>query len=400
MKFNETLTEVVENILEVNRIPMLIGEPGIGKSSWLEALAQRHKTQCFTLACNQLGDKSDLTGGRLVPINEEKTEYKQVFFPHHIIMDAIVYANEHPRQKPILFLDEINRTTSDVTSALLSIPTSRKIGDVKLPNNLRLVIAGNDKGNIVSLDQASVSRFVLLKTEPEAQTLMALIEDLHPVIKTALTNDPTLVFKKKMIVDTNEEEDVADMTLDDFESFLDSDDMSQITTPRTIEALSDWLNNTGNALLKKLMYEQGDNKSVLQEVIEGFTGETEFTAAVIILLVDYLTQNQTQQQGNMKGIMKPQMYDDWKKLQTQKEIEEFVSQLSPSEQSACLSYALYEKEDNERFIKAVSQQLTQFEKEDILAIVTANAHDQLDSKNVADLLDTKTPIANILSTLI
>ena len=120
----------------------------------------------------------------------------------------------------------------------------------------------------------------------------------------------------------------------------------------------------------------------------------------MILLVDYLTQNQTQQQGNMKGIMKPQMYDDWKKLQTQKEIEEFVSQLSPSEQSACLSYALYEKEDNERFIKAVSQQLTQFEKEDILAIVTANAHDQLDSKNVADLLDTKTPIANILSTLI
>ena len=39
MKFNSMLTNFVAKDLNAGKIPMLLGEPGIGKSSWTEALA-------------------------------------------------------------------------------------------------------------------------------------------------------------------------------------------------------------------------------------------------------------------------------------------------------------------------------------------------------------------------
>ena len=70
MKFDNTLMLCVKKDLEKNLIPMLLGEPGIGKSSWLQNLANLMHTKCFTLACNQLADKADLTGARLVPVTD------------------------------------------------------------------------------------------------------------------------------------------------------------------------------------------------------------------------------------------------------------------------------------------------------------------------------------------
>lgn len=148
MKFDKTLMTCVSANVHDNLVPMLLGEPGIGKSSWVEALATKLKTKCFTLACNQLADKADLTGARLVPVTDKDgnvNDYKQVFYPHAVIHDAIEYAIAHPDETPILFMDELNRTTPDVTSEALSIPTLRSIGSKQLPPNLRVITAGNDK---------------------------------------------------------------------------------------------------------------------------------------------------------------------------------------------------------------------------------------------------------------
>ena len=173
MKFNDTLMKMVDKDIERGLIPMLLGEPGIGKSSWVIALGKRNCTQVFVLPCNQLADKADLTGARLVPITDDNgaiVDYDQVFYPHSVINRAIRYAEEHPRENPILFMDELNRTTPDVTSECLSIPTLRAIGNKKLPANLRVITAGNDKGNITSLDEASISRFVLSACEDFAKS--------------------------------------------------------------------------------------------------------------------------------------------------------------------------------------------------------------------------------------
>ena len=99
MKFNDTFTEIVKQDLEQGLTPALMGEPGIGKSSFVEALSYTMGTQTFTLPCNQLADKADLTGARLVPTADGKS-YTQVFYPHHVIQDAIEYSRDNPREWP------------------------------------------------------------------------------------------------------------------------------------------------------------------------------------------------------------------------------------------------------------------------------------------------------------
>lgn len=174
MKFNETLSEIVKQDLEMGIVPALMGEPGIGKSSFVDGLAYSMGTRAFVLPCNQLADKADLTGARLVPTADGKS-YTQVFYPHHVIQEAIDYALTNPREWPILFLDEINRTTSDVTSGALTLVTLRRMGHIELPENVRLIVAGNDKGNVTTLDEASLSRFAIFHVEPDATTLMSVL---------------------------------------------------------------------------------------------------------------------------------------------------------------------------------------------------------------------------------
>ena len=71
MKFNDTLMKMVDKDIERGLIPMLLGEPGIGKSSWVIALGKRNCTQVFVLPCNQRSEKADLTGARLVPMTDD-----------------------------------------------------------------------------------------------------------------------------------------------------------------------------------------------------------------------------------------------------------------------------------------------------------------------------------------
>ena len=56
--------------------PALLGEPGIGKTAFLENLANDLKTKVFVLSVNKLAAKEDLTGARLVPTSN-KSDYEQ-----------------------------------------------------------------------------------------------------------------------------------------------------------------------------------------------------------------------------------------------------------------------------------------------------------------------------------
>ena len=403
MKFNKTLTKFVKKDIEEGLIPMLLGEPGIGKSSWLIDLARETRTECFVLACNQLADKADLTGARLVPITDKDgniTDYKQMFYPHAVIHDAIEYAEKHPRENPILFLDELNRTTPDVTSEALSIPTLRSIGSKKLPNNLRVVIAGNDKGNVTALDEASISRFVLYKVEPDTNTFLGLDNELNPFVKNVLEAHPEVIFGKtiKQIKDDDE----ADVNVDIEDIIDDGEDMAQITTPRTISGISKWLNTfTNDELLEALADTKmidGEPVSVLQEAIEGHVGKTSFAAFLYAEIAENITT--TSNQENKVLITKPKCYDDMKKCTDMTSLNEFVSDMTPSDRSGAIVYAIYEKEDNTPYIQALAPVIDSLTSEDTKALMSAKLEDKLDNENVATLLSTNTDIADSLKLLL
>lgn len=408
MKFNDVFQDTVEKIINNSKqVPMLLGEPGIGKSSWIEDLGRKLHTKVFTLACNQLADKADLTGARLVPVETStgETTYEQVFYPHAIIRRAIAYAIENPHETPILFLDELNRTTPDVTSALLSIPTLRTIGNTDLPDNLRVIIAGNDKGNITALDEASVSRFVLFPVEPDVETFIQVNTQLNPFVKTVLMQHPESLFCKMVQTVTSQSDDDDDddgMTSID-EILDDGEDMNQITTPRTITGVSNWLNCYDNAALMTLLQEthnrDGEEVSLLQEIIEGFTGRTNFTKFLMAeIATNLMTVNN---QSNVTSVPKPQCYDKMKQCPDITALNQFISTMSDHDKSGCLVYALYEKTDNKAYINAIlASGITTLESNDMKSLMSLFGSDQLDDANVATFISNNAPLAVTLSSIL
>ena len=363
-KLNETLKTSIKANLNSNVVPILIGEPAIGKSSFIESLGKELGSKTFTLQCNELSEKADLTGARTIPIDDKKTKFKQIFFPHADAMDAIEYALANPDETVLLFMDEINRTNSDVTSALLSVPTRRKIGNVELPDNLKVIIAGNDKGNIVALDEASISRFVIYKVVPDVDTFLLHNEDVNPLIKDLLLTERNLIQCKPINLiktDDDDDSDEDEQSYDMIMSMIDDDSMEQFTAPRTITALSKYLNSMSEDDLKQLEFEtsnielRGDIKesTLLFETLIGHTGHTEFTIKLYNKINDQLRNIQTQ------NIKKPAGYDAFvqKQTLTTSEIQDYISKLSDDEKSQFLIYTLTDKDNNVATLRTIVKEI-------------------------------------------
>ncbi|PDQ35495.1 MAG: hypothetical protein B5766_05365 [Candidatus Lumbricidophila eiseniae] len=399
MRFNDTLLEVVKLDLETGQVPALVGEPGIGKSSFVEGLAKSMDTKAFVLACNQLADKADLTGARLVPTTDGKS-YRQEFYPHAVVQESIEYARNNPREWPILFFDEVNRTTADVTSAVLTMITLRQLGREILPANLRIMVAGNGKGNVTTLDEASLSRFSIYHVEPEASTLIAILGDrLNPWVKAVLTEHPHLVFQKsKPVVFAVDGDDDDQDTTTAFSDLMDvGEEMRQLTTPRTIDGVSRWLNAADMQKLQEWLSTPaiiGDRQTTaLNEILEGHLGDTDFTTFLVAKIADALASGQGMNTVNQLAAPKPQCYDLLKQVSSMSELEDLIRQLTDHEKSGSLLYALYEHADNARLIEHLAQATTALEADHNRLLIQLASQSLLDSSNVDTLTNSSTPVA-------
>ena len=420
MKFDNMLKTFVKHDLSTNSIPMLIGEPGIGKSSWVEDLAQELHTKAFTLACNQLADKSDLTGQRLVPTEYTDSQgathktYVQVFYPHVVIQEAINYANNHPDQTPILFLDELNRTTPDVTSEALSIPTMRSIGNQHLPDNLRVITAGNDKGNVSSLDKASISRFVLYHVKPDTKTFLDLDQDLNPFIKTTLTKYPEDIFELEAPHvaqgndpdDDDDNDDDNELNPDEIEAMLGGDqDLKQITTPRTISSLSRWLNSFSNSDLLQLDQtpdpDSDKDLTILYTGIIAHVGDTIFAGHLVDSIDKSLVSASVAQTPNAT-LKKPKRFDDLLEANTKTitDIEQVIDQLPDSLRQDNLIYALYDSHLNTNIINELFSAIPQFDKAHIKKLAGLASTSALNEDNTDVALNNNTPSAQQINQIL
>ncbi|MGX1266717.1 hypothetical protein RKD55_004661 [Rossellomorea marisflavi] len=282
----------IEADLRAGQTPALMGPAGIGKSSLTENLSRVFKTKVFTLPVNQLADRADLTGVRMT--QSKSGTWRQEAFPHSIIMEAIEYAADHSDEHPILFLDEFNRASSDITSSILSFQTLRRIGTIDFPENLRMIVAGNDKGNVTSLDEASISRFSIYHVRPDLDTFLS-IQRLNPFITDVLTKYPEDLMAMEMMEpsakesDDDDDDDDSDSeghAFSEFE-FMAEDTFTQVTRPRTISYASEWLNNMGldksgsdkeRELLGSLFSDmtESNESNVLFVGIEAHVGNTTF----------------------------------------------------------------------------------------------------------------------------
>lgn len=242
----QTISNLLPYFVKTNHVPFLAGEPGIGKSAVLKHLADQMHTKVFVLSVNQLGTREDLTGARSV-LDQATNTYRQVFFPHALIQDAIDYAQAHPDETPLLFLDEINRTSPDITSAVLALITERRIGTTQLPDNIRIVAAGNDNGNVNALDTASITRMSIFHVEPSLNLFLAAQPDFNGYLKQLLLRQPDALVQLTALNqndDDDDDEDDDDSDLD-LNAIFDDNSFQQLTVPRTLTALSDLFNEIG-----------------------------------------------------------------------------------------------------------------------------------------------------------
>lgn len=390
MLFSDTFAELIKTDLSTGQVPALMGKPGIGKSSFVEALAADLGTQCWTLPCNQLADKSDLTGARLVP-TPDGTSYYQVFYPHQVVAEAIEYARENPAEEPILFFDEVNRAPADVTSAVLTMITLRRLGREHLPNNLRIVIAGNDQGNITTLDDASLSRFVVYRVEPSALTLIELIGDeLHPAIKSVLSTNPKAIFQTYLScadqgADEDEDaDDAANLFADETET------LHQITTPRTIVGINKWLTATPADRLQGLSItpsETFDEITVLEEVVRAYVGETGFATLLVNELLRTMSAAPAAQAGPQ--LAQPAAFDRIVKAGTVDDLKTIVEGLDQDEAQTNLVYALHSPRASVHHVKALAKVTSTMSSANSRTLLNLAVVAGLARSNLAAFLDLK-----------
>ena len=421
IEMNQDLEDIlsieIENVAKDAPVcPLLLGEPGIGKSSMVRGMCDKKNWNFFEVLCNQLGDRTDLTGCRsvkdTVQIDKDKVEeiWKQIFFPHQSIQNALKCAKQHPDEIVVLFLDEINRTSSDITSAVMSFTTSRTVGTYTFPDNVRFIVAGNDRGNITNLDTACISRFVKFKIRPNANTYMSIEHRLNPYIEQVLKTNPNYIFCKNSNIVTSEVENEEGETYTaEYEAFDDEEGFEQITTPRTISGLNSFLNACD---LNKLSYyisqvlrdsETGEETTLLQTIIEGHVGKTAFADAILSLIASDITSGMLQKANNVVAPDKPASYKDIARCTDRQTRDEMIDQLSDEEKSALLVYTVWEKNvDNSDLIKTIAQhfngQLLTGDYQPQFS--TLKAHDELNVDNYTALITSDTPIGTMIRNIL
>lgn len=405
MKFNDVLKKTVLAVLKTGRVAYLRGEGGIGKSKFLECFASEFGFSYYHLASNQLAEKADLTAVQYEP-HPTKPRKNPVYYPHKTIQNAIDFAEDNPTEKVLLFLDEINRTSSDVTSALLTLSTEREIGSERIPKNIYLVAAGNDHGNVTQLDTASISRFWVCDVEPDLETFIKVNPNLHPIVKSVLEKNPDLLLCKESGIatktddgDKNTDQEAYSLEAD----LLDIDESRPYTAPRTITACSDWLQEFDNATLQGLMLTPGKMNGVevtaLHEILAGFVGETAFLADLEIALTESFRKITTTPQ-TINNIQKPARYDTIHTMPTVADIENSIISMNDTERDEMLLYCLYTSDDNDIILKALAENMTRISPIVANTLTTLRANGRIDDKNLASFYTNDTIITQNLKIIV
>ncbi|KID44954.1 ATP-binding protein [Levilactobacillus brevis] len=152
--------EATQVVLASGAVPTIVGEAGIGKSALVAELAAQRHAKLFTTVVS-LVEKGDL----VIPVPPLTTDsfiqteaygsLADVQFGYsHTLVAMIRYAEAHPDQEIIWFLDEFNRGSQAVQSELMNLVLQRQINTLKLPAQVHLVLAENPDATMAGFSRS------------------------------------------------------------------------------------------------------------------------------------------------------------------------------------------------------------------------------------------------------
>lgn len=159
----DQIKEVLPTIIKSNVVPMITGSAGVGKSSIVQAVADKLNLKLIDIRVSQLMPY-DLAG--LIAPNTERT--KAGYLPVDVfpLEDDSLPLNPElgkPYDGFLLFFDEFNSGDRSTIAAAYKIILDRKIGEYLLHPNTRIVCAGNriqDNAIVNKLGSAMQSRLI------------------------------------------------------------------------------------------------------------------------------------------------------------------------------------------------------------------------------------------------
>lgn len=145
----QQLLTAVPLVLAAGNVPNIVGDAGIGKSALVAEIADKRQAELFTTVVS-LSEKGDLaipvpplTSDSFVDTQNYGRLANVQFGYSETLIRIIKYAQDHPAQEIIWFLDEFNRGTPAVQSELMNLVLQRQINALKLPPTVKLIIAEN-----------------------------------------------------------------------------------------------------------------------------------------------------------------------------------------------------------------------------------------------------------------
>lgn len=148
LSYQQLLT-AVPLVLQAGNVPNVVGDAGIGKSALIQEIAHNMGAKLFTTVVS-LSEKGDLaipvpplTSDSFVETQNYGRLANVQFGYSETLISIIKYAEAHPKQPIIWFLDEFNRGSQAVQSELMNLVLQRQINALKLPPTVQIVIAEN-----------------------------------------------------------------------------------------------------------------------------------------------------------------------------------------------------------------------------------------------------------------
>lgn len=170
--------KAIEACMFSNIVPLVLGQPGTGKSAMVKAIADKYKMDLIDVRLSMCAPE-DLMG---LPTFENG---KAKFLPFNDVF-PIEGTVKNPNGV-ILFLDEFTSANKGIQAPVYRLVEDREVGQYKLDSKVYIVCAGNrlqDKAIVNQLSTALVSRVCMLEVKPNLKDFLdkGLEWQIHPYV--------------------------------------------------------------------------------------------------------------------------------------------------------------------------------------------------------------------------
>lgn len=177
----------------INATPMLWGQHGIGKSAVVQQVGAEVGYKVLTVILSQK-EAVDLSGVLYTYEDPELGQSVTSAHPPKWFADAV------KQGKLILFLDEFNMARREVLNAAFELVLDRRLNNIKLPDSVFIVCAGNpedERYDVTPLSESLRDRLMHIQVQPDVAAWSEWAKGgsaIHPDVLAFVQATPSAAF--------------------------------------------------------------------------------------------------------------------------------------------------------------------------------------------------------------